>query len=190
MSTITENEITNNEVGGDLVVGGVVIKVPAFDIRLSAESLRKMIERHESLKEDDPHYLYVLEELQSKIEEVAPRNVVGLEKKLELAGRQGYLHEALRSSQKASKMITKFQHVRSYQIIFNHMLSLILTRFENNIKPLLKSDHDDIAIGMAINAFIIEPLYAEITMASGYISADVVQGMLYFLTEKCHVEWT
>jgi len=189
LAIISDNEINNNDVAGDLIVGGIVVKVPAFDIRLSAESLRKMIERHESLKEDDPHYQYVLEELQSKIEEVAPRTVVGLEKKLELANRQGYLHEALRSSQKASKMITKFQHVRSYQIIFNHMLGLILTRFENNIKPLLKKDCDDVAIGMAINAFIIEPLYAEVTLANGFISAEVVQGMLYFLTEKCHVEW-
>ena len=65
LAIISDNEINNNDVAGDLIVGGIVVKVPAFDIRLSAESLRKMIERHESLKEDDPHYQYVLEELQS-----------------------------------------------------------------------------------------------------------------------------
>ncbi|QKF03683.1 hypothetical protein HPT09_20650 [Pseudomonas aeruginosa] len=189
LSEIYNNQIRDNSVGGDLIIGGVVVKLPTFDIKMSAESLRRMIERHEKLKEDDPQYQYVLEELQSKIEHVEPRLVIGLESKLEMAGRSVYIPEALRFSQKAAKLITKFQHVRSYQIIFHHMLGLILTRFENQIRPLLAKGCDDLTVGAAINAIIIEPLYMEVSMVDGYINSEVVQGMLYFLTEKCHVEW-
>ncbi|WP_425285389.1 ABC-three component system protein, partial [Acinetobacter baumannii] len=74
--------------------------------------------------------------------------------------------------------MTKFQHVRSYQIIFHHMLGLILTRFENQIRPLLAKGCDDLTVGAAINAIIIEPLYMEVSMVDGYINSEVVQGML------------
>ena len=82
-----------------------------------------------------------------------------------------------------------FQHVKAYQIIFNHLLGLILTRFNSHILPLLRSDCDDVTIRTAINSTIIEPLYAEVGLAGGFVASDVVEGMLYFLTEKCHVEW-
>lgn len=186
---ITGNEISHNDVGGHLLVGSTIVNLPSYDIGVGAEALKTLIEKHEQLKEDSPEYLYVIEELQSKIREVESRQVVGLEAKLDAAERSIYLDQALMSSQKASKMISRFQHSKSYQIIFNHILSLILTRFNSHILPLLREGGDDIAINSAINSTIIEPLYQEVTLAGGYVTSDLVEGMLYFLTEKCHVEW-
>lgn len=186
---ISNNEISNNDINGDLLIGSTVVNLPSYNIGVGAEALKALIEKHEQLKEDSPEYLYVIEELQSKIREVESREIVGLETKLNAADRLVYLDQALMSSQKASKMISKFQHVKSYQIIFNHILSLILTRFNSHILPLLREGGDDIAINSAINSTIIEPLYQEVTMAGGYVTSDLVEGMLYFLTEKCHVEW-
>lgn len=187
--SISGNNISNNDVGGDLLIGTTVVNLPSYDIGVGAEALKALIKTHEQLKEDSPEYLYVLEELQSKIREVESRDIVGLESKLEAADRLIYLDQARMSSQKASKMISKFQHVKSYQIIFIHILSLILTRFNSHILPLLRNGGDDITINSAINSTIIEPLYQEVTMAGGYVTSDLVEGMLYFLTEKCHVEW-
>ena len=187
---ISNNEISNNKVSGDLLVGSTVVNLPSYDIGVGAEALKALIEKHEQLKEDSPEYLYVLEELQSKIRDVESREIVGLEAKLDAAERLVYLGQALMSSQKASRMISKFQHVKSYQIIFNHILSLILTRFNSHVLPLLREGGDDVAINSVINSTIIEPLYQEVTMAGGYVTSDLVEGMLYFLTEKCHVEWT
>jgi len=189
MVSISGNEIFNNDVQGDLNIGSTVIKLPSFNVAVGAEALKKLIEHHERLKESDPIYQIVLEELESKIKSAPSRSVIGLEAKLEIAGREVYLHQALVSSQKAAKMISKFQHLKSYQIIFNHLLGLILTRFNAHILPLLRSGRDDIIIRSAINATIIEPLYQEVVMAGGFVTSDLVEGMLYFLTEKCHVEW-
>ncbi len=186
---ISNNEVSHNDVDGDLLIGSTVVKLPSYDIRVGAEALKSLIEKHEQLKEDSPEYFYIIEELQSKIREVESREIVGLEAKLDAAERLIYLDQALTSSQKASKMISKFQHVKSYQIIFNHILSLILTRFNSHILPLLREGGDDIAINSAINSTIIEPLYQEVILAGGYVTSDLVEGMLYFLTEKCHVEW-
>jgi hypothetical protein len=112
-----------------------------------------------------------------------------LENKLKSANREHHYDGALISSQKAVKMITKLQHIKSYQIIFNHVLSVILTRFKSHILPLLHKGCDEIVIASAINSTILEPLSQEVSLAGGAMSTDLVEGMLYFLTEKCHVEW-
>lgn len=187
--SITDNEIKRNTISGDLNVGSTVVKLPSFDITLGSNALRKLIEKHEELAENSPEYLYVIEELQSKIKNCESRKVVGLKEKLKIAGKDLYFDQALASSQKASKAIARLQHVKSYQIIFNHTLGLILTRFHSHILPLIKTGKDDLIIKSAINSTIIEPLYQEVSMAGGMVSSDLIEGMLYFLTEKCHVEW-
>lgn len=187
--TISHNEISHNDVSGHLMIGSTVVNLPSYDIGVGAEALKALIGQHEQLKEDSPEYLYVLEQLQSRIKEVESREIIGLDEKLNVANRQIYLEQARVSSQKAAKMISKFQHIKSYQIIFNHILSLILTRFNSHILPILRDGGDDIAVSSAINSTIIEPLYQEVNLAGGYVTSDLVEGMLYFLTEKCHVEW-
>ena len=186
---IENNDIRDNDVNGGMFIGSTVINLPDFNIDVGAAALKELISSHQKLKEDSPEYLYFLEQLQDKISVNKGRKVIGLENKLEVAGRSHYFDGALLSSQKASKMISKLQHVKSYQIIFNHILSLILTRFNSHVLPLLKSGHDEIIISTTINATILEPLSNEVALAGGNVSTDLIEGMLYFLTEKCHVEW-
>ena len=188
-STIQDNEINNNEVAGDLNVGSTVVKLPNFNIDVSAAALKELIATHEQLREDSPEYEFFLEQLQEKITAKENRKVIGLKNKLEIANRKHHYDGALISSQKAAKMITRLQHVKSYQIIFDHVLSLILTRFKSHIFPLLQQQCDEIVIASAINSTILEPLSQEVSMAGGMMSTELVEGMLYFLTEKCHVEW-
>ncbi|WP_415837839.1 ABC-three component system protein [Pseudoalteromonas ostreae] len=57
------------------------------------------------------------------------------------------------------------------------------------IGPLVDNGVDDLTIRTSINTVIVEPLYKEVSLAGGYITSDLIEGMLYFLTEKCHVEW-
>ncbi|WP_236012334.1 ABC-three component system protein [Marinobacter mangrovi] len=186
---ITGNDISGNDIGGDLNVGSTIVKLPSFDVSVGAGALKDLIKKHNELAEDSPEYIFLIEQLQSKIKACESRKMIGLEGKLKKAGKKIYYDQALVSSQKASKTITRFQHVKSYQIIFNHVLGLILTRFNSYILPLIKNGTDDVTLKSAINTTIVEPLYQEVSMAGGMISADLIEGMLYFLTEKCHVEW-
>ena len=187
--SISGNEIKGNNISGDLNIGSVIVKIPSYNISVGAESLKALIAEHEKLKEESPIYLYVLEELQSKITDSESRQVIGLENKLIKAGKSVFFDEAVISSQKAAKMILKFQNIKSYQIIFNHVLSLIITRFRSYVVPLIKGGVDDLTIKTTINAVIIEPLNQEVILAGGYVTSELIEGMLYFLTEKCHVEW-
>ena len=79
--SITDDEIRENTIAGDLNVGSTVVKLPSFDITLGSNALIKLIEKHEALAENSPEYLYVIEELQSKIKNCESRKVVGLKKK-------------------------------------------------------------------------------------------------------------
>ena len=62
-STIQDNEINNNEVAGDLNVGSTVVKLPNFNIDVSAAALKELIATHEQLREDSPEYEFFLEQL-------------------------------------------------------------------------------------------------------------------------------
>lgn len=189
VSSVNNNEIKENEVGRDLNIGSTIVNLPNFNIDVSASALKELIASHEKLKEDSPEYKFFLGELQEKIAVNKDRKIIGLKNKLKVASREHHYDGALISSQKAAKMISKLQHVKSYQIIFNHVLSLILTRFKSHILPLLKTQCDEIVIASAINSTIFEPLSQEVSLAGGFMSTELVEGMLYFLTEKCHVEW-
>ena len=78
-ANIENNEINNNEIGGDLIIGSVVVKLPNFNIDVSAAALKELISNHEKLREDSPEYEFFLEQLQEKIAAKVNRKVIGLE---------------------------------------------------------------------------------------------------------------
>ncbi|WP_339494248.1 ABC-three component system protein [Pseudomonas sp. EA_35y_Pfl1_P108] len=186
---VSDNKIEHNTVFGNMNFGSTVVQLPKFDISLGAQALGALIQKHEKLKEDDPHYVFLLEELQSRIKNEESRPVVGLEAKLDAANRLGYLHEARIANNKAARMIARFENVRSYQVIFNYVLGTILTRFNNNVLPMIRCGASEVDVKLMLNATIVEPLYQEVALAGGMISSDVIDGMIYFLTDKCHVVW-
>lgn len=187
--SIADNEVINNTVYGSMNFGTTHIELPKYEIKLNPEGLAKLIENHNRLKDDDPMYLLVLDELQSRIRDEESRPVIGLAAKLNDANRSQYLDEARIANQKAAKMIAKYEGFRSYQAIFYHVLGLILTRFNHHVLPLIRTGASDIEIKHTINSVIIEPLHQEVLQAGGILSSEIIDGMIYFLTDKCHVEW-
>lgn len=190
VTNIHDNVVENNTVHGPMNIGTTEIHLPKYDVEFNAAALTRLIKQHEELSSTCPIYELTIEQLQSKIRDSESRTVIGLEKKLELANQQSRLRKGQKSGTQASQFIVKLQHVRSYQIIFNHILGLIISRFENHIIPLLHSGESDAQINAAISHHIVEPLYREAVAVGGMISADLIDGMIYFLTEKCHIEWT
>jgi hypothetical protein len=56
VSSFNNNEIKDNEVAGDLNIGSTVVKLPSFNINVSAAALKELIATHEKLKEDSAEY--------------------------------------------------------------------------------------------------------------------------------------
>lgn len=189
-TNIQDNVIKNNIVHGPMNIGTTEIHLPKYDVEFNAAALVRLIKKHEELSSTCPIYELTIDQLQSKIRESESRTVIGLENKLKLANQKSRLKKGQKSGTQASQFIVKLQHIRSYQIIFNHVLGLIISRFNNYIIPLLHSGANDAQINAAISHHIVEPLYREAVAVGGMISADLIDGMIYFLTEKCHIEWT
>ncbi len=116
-------------------------------------------------------------------------NLRSLEIKLKGAGFDYLIDEALELKQSVSKLIMKHQNYKSAQKIITLILSDIVSIFNAKIKPKLKNISEE----SEIKYIFLEDLENEIQDKLGEnvldIYNDEIQGMAYFLTGNCHIEW-
>lgn len=122
------------------------------------------------------------------------RDVIGLEQKLEDGNRTDLIEDALWLKEEYYKKLTKFQLYQSAQKIQAHLLATILEKFRNKIRPLIKVNASDMEVTSAISNEIINPLVALIEQEGiednilGFSATDI-EGMIYYLTGRCHIKW-
>jgi hypothetical protein len=66
---------------------------------------------------------------------------------------------------------------------------MVISYFENEIKPLLQKGEDEQLINSMINERLVKPLIAELDENLLGFTAHDINGMLYFLTGNCHLKW-
>ncbi len=122
------------------------------------------------------------------------RDVIGLEQKLTDGNRKDLILDALWLKEEYYKKLTKYQLYHSAQKIQAHLLASILERFRNKITPLIKVNSDDATISRAISDEIVTPLVNLIEQEGiddnllGFSATDI-EGMIYYLTGRCHIKW-
>lgn len=122
------------------------------------------------------------------------RDVIGLEQKLMQGNRVDLIDDAIWLKEEYYKKLTKFQLYQSAQKIQAHLLANILERFRHKIYPLIISEADDATVSSAISDEIIAPLISLIEQEGlednilGFSSTDI-EGMIYYLTGRCHLKW-
>ena len=125
---------------------------------------------------------------------IVQRDVIGLEQKLINGNREDLIDDALWLKEEYYKKLTKYQLYQSAQKIQAHLLASILERFRNCIMPLIKDEADNIIISKAISNQIIEPLMVLLEQEGiddnllGFSATDI-EGMIYYLTGRCHIKW-
>jgi len=123
------------------------------------------------------------------------RDVIGLEQKLLEGNRKDLIDDAIWLKEEYYKKLTKYQLYQSAQKIQAHLLASILERFRNKIYPLIISEADDITVSSAISEEIVRPLVSLIEQEGlednilGFSATDI-EGMIYYLTGRCHIKWT
>ncbi len=122
------------------------------------------------------------------------RDVIGLEQKLLEGNRKDLIDDAIWLKEEYFKKLTKFQLYNSAQKIQAHLLASILERFRNKIYPLIVSDADDVTVSAAISNEIVNPLILLIEQEGLEdnilsFSATDIEGMIYYLTGRCHLKW-
>jgi len=125
---------------------------------------------------------------------ITQRDVIGLEQKLTDGNRTDLIDDALWLKEEYYKKLTKYQLYQSAQKIQAHLLASILEKFRNCIMPLINDNADNKTVSDAISIQIVNPLILLIEQEGlednllGFSATDI-EGMIYYLTGRCHIKW-
>lgn len=121
------------------------------------------------------------------------RDTIGLEQKLIDANLQHLIDDAAWYKEQYFKKLTKFQFFEPAQEIHSFLLGVVLEKFVNIIYPMMRANSTEIAISERISYDIVNPII-RLIQENGCedvmkLSATDINGMIYFLTGKCHIKW-
>jgi hypothetical protein len=174
----------NSTVAGDVVQGDKnVLQAPLLPLEKAIQSIIDSTEDNHELEE-------IIEELAEYITDRPDREIIGVEQKLINGGRGDLLKDAVYLKNKFERTIAKEQMSLVTQRVYAHVLAMIGSSFNHNVRPLILENKSKSEVDQAIHKEIIEPVYQSIVGFNQQITTDLVVGMLYFLTGKCHLIWS
>lgn len=160
-----------------------------IEAQTNINALKELINRTNELFEEDEEYRDFIHELNSLLEQRSGREIIGTEQKLLNGDRQDLIEDSWFYESKFARKLAKGELSRTSQAIFLHCLSTINEEFLTSIRPLIEQDADKLIVNQVIEKNIIDNLYGQVSSADSSITKQVIRGMLYFLTGKCHIKW-
>jgi hypothetical protein len=191
LSAISGVDISDVKAGGDVFVGvksesNLNISIPAPD----PEKIQKIITLSKQLAANSPQYLDMLEQLSNYDKPRPGRSILGLKGKLKAGNREDLYDDAEFYKDKFAQRLARLQFSNQAVAIHLYFLTQINERFSSKILPLIKDGFTTTAIDSAISDLIIQPFVSEVITADPTMNADIIRGMLYFLTGNCHIKWS
>jgi hypothetical protein len=184
---IITNQTGNTVTNGDAVAGNkTVYNNFKKETKLSSLFERLKVEHDENK---------TIEEVSHNLQRYSDkRDTIGLEQKLRDGGKIDILEDASWLKEQYYKKLTRFQFFEPAQEIHAFLLGLVLEKFSNIIRPMIKEGATDTEVSRAISSEIITPIMNTIQEEGcndimGLSSTDI-DGMIYFLTGQCHIKWT
>lgn len=113
---------------------------------------------------------------------------VGLEAKLDRAGRSAQKSTALRKKEAFSKLLEEWRSYPAAQEIIAYFLTKIETAFELDVLPILSSASAT-DIDLTIRRCLVDPVIAEMGCGPFMLNYNHVVGMVYWLAEQCYIRW-
>ncbi|MBB4521925.1 UNVERIFIED_ORG: hypothetical protein M2435_001955 [Rhizobium sophorae] len=192
---------SNNDVGGHMGGRDVNVYANAGDVYLTAPAdlarnqkasvFRRLFERLEQEANEDKVLTGYIRQLEIYTRVVENEEVVGLEQKLRMAGRdrQVTLATGLKENVFATLKANLFSP--TYQMIAATLMAKVHERFESDVRHLIDDGADSAAIDRAVSQHIIAPFAEELEECPQFedVAVDYVRGMVYFLTGNCHIRW-
>jgi hypothetical protein len=115
--------------------------------------------------------------------------VRGLEEKLADAGFGCILDEAEELKELISKLIIKYQNYKSAQKIITYLLSDVESIFNSKVKPKLSSIESESEVKEVLRDYIQKEIQDKLGENVLEIFNRHINGMVFFLTGNCHLEW-
>lgn len=180
---MTNNANVSKSTFGDFVQGNKYVHSPIL------LPLEKAIAAIKTSIVDNPHMVEIIEELAEYTTNRPDREIIGVEKKLENGGREDLVDNAVYLKNKFERYLAKKQLSLVEQHIHVHVLAMIDTTFNQKIRPLILDGRSKAEVDAAVYEYIIEPVYQSVVGYNSSVTTNLVAGMLYFLTGKCHLIW-
>lgn len=121
------------------------------------------------------------------------RDTIGLEQKLKDGGVESYYQDFAWFKQEFFKKLVYYQNYEPAQEIFAYILAIVLEKYINIIKPMLRNKETELNVMNAISNQIVNPIL-NLIEAEGCddiigLSSTEIQGMFHYLTGNCHINW-
>lgn len=185
------NQTGNTLESGDLA--GRDVNKPVYNIGKTSFGGQSQLERLyiklEEEKKNSESFTDIVNELLHYQNYAKNTPIIGLEKKLENGHRLKYLEFAEISKEKFAKKILINEHSESAQLIYAFLLAKVYTSFQTNIYTRINEGHPEAFINQLITETIIKPLEELLGDNLLRIYDDEIYGMVYFLTDNCHIKW-
>ncbi|MCK5111163.1 MAG: hypothetical protein KAQ94_06550 [Arcobacteraceae bacterium] len=152
-------------------------------------ALEKLLEQSQKMSKEDIEYKQMLDTLKNFLTPRPVRNIIGLEAKLIEGERKDLIEDAMYLSNLFARKISSNQFSMTEEVISFHCLSKISSVFRQIVKPAIKEGKSNLEVDKLIYINIVSPIYDEISTVSVSYNHDILSGMLYFLTGKCHLRW-
>lgn len=175
-----------NVVKGDLAGRDLIKHVYHAETR--ATTISTLLERYKKEQEcDEPFdgWIVEIEHYRKPIEDPP----IGLEAKLEKAGRtKDYRLAAIYKEQFAKKLV-KHQLSQTAQYIFAYVLARIEHLFLTYVEPLLDAGAERNVVTKALAERVIDPVIDELEGNVLIITHAELRGMVFYLTGNCYLRW-
>lgn len=152
--------------------------------------INKLVDELRAAIKDDEKAKRTIDNLQIYKRDRKPRDgIIGLEGKLENAGRGYELEGALDQKQLFVELLEKWSYYASAQEIFAHLLARMRRCFDTKILPNIP--HSAAAgIDALVDSEVVEPILNECSQIPQFtVNSDVALGMYYWLADQCYVRW-
>jgi hypothetical protein len=117
-----------------------------------------------------------------------PDGVEGLEAKLEKVGRSADLQLAFRFKEMFAKFLDRYALYKSAQELIALCLHKVFYEFEHCIHPLC-GEMSLAELDGLIAERVVAPLLEEYASGTFSLNHGIVQGMIYWLADRCFVRW-
>ena len=116
--------------------------------------------------------------------------LIGLEKKLEAGNRIEDIDFAQDVKEAFYRKIKRTENYASAQEIYAYLLSEVCSRFVDHVYPCIIEGKSKSEVNFLIAKFVFEPIQCMLGENILKIFRTDIEGMLYFLTDNCHIKWS
>jgi hypothetical protein len=163
-------------------------QAPAADVQ---SVFRKLFTRLENEVVADKVLTSYIRQLEVYTRRVENEEVIGLEEKLRLAGRERQLTFAVALKENVYADIKANIFSPAYQLIVATLMSKVHERFDTHVRPLIEAGVGKAQVDKVVSEQITVPISTELDGCPQFqdVALDYVRGMMFFLTGNCHIRW-